>query len=71
MGVNRRDGAEIIRYVKKFPPSSEQRFQSFEDVEKWVKEWIKSENEASYRYDVCPLPKRWGKVVVNDGQYFD
>ncbi|KIH58803.1 hypothetical protein ANCDUO_10982 [Ancylostoma duodenale] len=36
---------------------SEQRFQSFEDVEKWVKEWIESEEEAFYRHGVRLLGK--------------
>ncbi|KIH42827.1 hypothetical protein ANCDUO_27183 [Ancylostoma duodenale] len=50
---------------------SEQRFQSFEDVEKWVKEWIKSEDEAFYRYGVRLLSEIWGKVMTNEHQYFD
>ncbi|KIH66458.1 hypothetical protein ANCDUO_03213 [Ancylostoma duodenale] len=36
----------------------EQRFQSYEDVEKWVKERIESENEAFYRCGGRLLPKR-------------
>ncbi|KIH63587.1 hypothetical protein ANCDUO_06110 [Ancylostoma duodenale] len=39
----------------------EQGFQSFEDVEKWVKEWIESEDEVFYRCSVRLLPERWGK----------
>ncbi|KIH59289.1 hypothetical protein ANCDUO_10483, partial [Ancylostoma duodenale] len=48
---------------------SEQRFQSFEDVEKWVKKWIESDEEAFYHCGVRLLPERWGKILANDGQY--
>ncbi|KIH61118.1 hypothetical protein ANCDUO_08618 [Ancylostoma duodenale] len=49
---------------------SEQCFQSFEAIEKWVKEWIESEDEAFYRCGVHLLPERWGRATANDGQYF-
>ncbi|KIH43944.1 hypothetical protein ANCDUO_26043 [Ancylostoma duodenale] len=50
---------------------SEQRFQSFEDVEKWVKEWIELEDEAFYRYGFRLLSEICGKVMANDGQHID
>ncbi|KIH43683.1 hypothetical protein ANCDUO_26306 [Ancylostoma duodenale] len=37
---------------------SEQRFESFEDVEKWVKEWIESEDEDFYICGVRLRPER-------------
>ena len=49
----------------------EQHFQSFGDVEKWVREWIESKDEAFYRRGIRLLPERWAKVIANDGQYID
>ncbi|KIH66882.1 hypothetical protein ANCDUO_02787 [Ancylostoma duodenale] len=49
----------------------EQLFQSLEDVEKWVKEWIELEDEALQRHGIHILSEIWGKVMANDGQYFD
>ncbi|KIH45571.1 hypothetical protein ANCDUO_24388 [Ancylostoma duodenale] len=40
---------------------SEQRFQSFEDVVKWVKEWIKSNDKASHSCCIRLFPEKWEK----------
>ncbi|KIH58259.1 F-box domain protein [Ancylostoma duodenale] len=50
---------------------SEQRFKSFEGVEKWVTEWIELKDEAFCGQGIRFLPERWEKVKASDGQYFD
>ena len=50
---------------------AEEHFNSYEDVEKWVSEWIASKDESFFRCGSRLLPKRWEKVIANDGQYFD
>ena len=50
---------------------SEQRFNSYEDVKKWVDSWIASEDELFFRRGIRILPERWEKVVASDGQYFE
>ncbi|KIH47681.1 hypothetical protein ANCDUO_22255, partial [Ancylostoma duodenale] len=47
-----------------------QRFQSSEDVDKWVKEWIESKDEEFYRRVIRLVLERWKTVIANDGQYF-
>ena len=50
---------------------AEEHFNSYEDVEKWVSEWIASNDESFFRRGIRLLPERWEKVIANDGQYFD
>lgn len=47
-----------------------ERFTSFEDIEKWVSDWIASKDEEFFRHGIRKLPERWEKVVVSDGKYF-
>lgn len=49
---------------------SEQRFTSYEDTKNWVDLWIASKDEEFFRRGIRMLPERWGKVVANDGKYF-
>lgn len=48
-----------------------QRFTDFEDIEKWVADWIASKDEEFFRRGIQKLPERWEKVVASDGQYFN
>ena len=50
---------------------ADQRFRSYEDIEKWLDSWIASKNEHFYRNGIRALPERWAKVVANDGQYVE
>lgn len=50
---------------------SEQRFTSYEDTKNWVDLWIASKDEEFFRRGIRMLPERWGKVVANDGKYFE
>ncbi|EGI62127.1 Mariner Mos1 transposase, partial [Acromyrmex echinatior] len=46
---------------------AEEHFNSYEDVEKWVSEWIASKNESFFRRGIRLLLERWEKVIANDG----
>ncbi|KMQ92519.1 transposase [Lasius niger] len=46
-------------------------FSSYEEVQKWVDEWIASKDIAFYRHGIALLPERWEKVVENERNYFD
>ena len=50
---------------------AEQVFTSYEEAENWVDSWIDSKDEEFFQRGIRMLPKRWGKVVANDGQYFE
>jgi len=50
---------------------AEEHFNSYEDVKKWVFEWIASKDESFFRRRICLLPERWEKVIASDEQYFD
>jgi len=45
-------------------------FSSYEDVQKWVDEWIATQDTAFYHRGIALLPKRWEKVIENGGNYF-
>ena len=49
---------------------TDQHFNSYEDIEKWLDSWIASKDEHFYRNGIRALSERWAKVVANDGQYF-
>lgn len=50
---------------------SDQHFNFFEDIKKWLDSWIASKDELFFRRGIHLLPERWEKVVTNDGQYFE
>ena len=50
---------------------SDQQFRSYEDIKKWLDSWIASKDEHFYRNGIRAVPKRWAKVVANDGKYFE
>ena len=50
---------------------AEQHFNCFEDVKKWLNDWIIQKAEKFLYDGIQMLPKRWAKVVDNNGNYFD
>lgn len=47
------------------------RFRNAEEVRKWIDDWIAAKPTSFFRHGIAVLPERWGKVVENDGRYFD
>ena len=50
---------------------AEQRFGSYEDVEKWPVDWFTAKGDDFYWRGVYKLPKKWGKYIAGDGAYFE
>lgn len=50
---------------------AEQHFRSYEEAKNWIDAWIDSKDGQFFRRGIHLLPERWGKVVANDGQYFE
>ena len=50
---------------------AEQHFTSYEEAKNWVDSWIASKDKKFFQRGIRMLPERWGKVVANDGQYFE
>ena len=50
---------------------SSQHFKSFEDIEKWIDEWIVSKSSDFYWGGIHLLRERRAKVVASEGQYFE
>lgn len=48
---------------------SEQRFQNYNDVKKWLDEWIASKQDKFFYDGIHKLLKNWKSVVNNDGNY--
>ena len=46
-------------------------FRAFEEVRKWVDNFIASKDETFFASGIRKLPERWLKVIDNDGDYFD
>jgi len=46
-------------------------FFNYEEVQKWVDEWITLKDTVFYHRGIVLLPERWEKVVENGGNYFD
>jgi len=49
---------------------AEERFNFYEDVEKWVFDWIAFKDASFFYRGNRLLPERW-ENIVNDGQHFD
>ena len=71
-------GWEIIEYPAYSPhivPSDYHLFcsmhKTFEEVRKWVDDFIKSKNESFFYNGIHSLPKKWLKVIDNSDEYFD
>ena len=50
---------------------AEQHFTYYEETKNWVDSWIAAKDEKFFQRGIRMLPERWGKVVANDGQYFE
>lgn len=48
---------------------SDQHFNSFEEVDKWLKKWIDEKQEQFFFDGIHKLPRIWEKVVANDDNY--
>jgi len=46
-------------------------FFTYEEVQKWMDEWIASKDITFYHHGIVLLPKRWEKVVENGENYYD
>ncbi|EFN77192.1 Histone-lysine N-methyltransferase SETMAR, partial [Harpegnathos saltator] len=49
---------------------SDQHFNNYEEIEKWLNEWIASKDESFFRHGTQQLPDRWEKIIANDGKCF-
>lgn len=47
------------------------QFKSYEEVKKWIDEWIAAKPEKFFYDGIHKLPERWSKVIASDGKYFD
>ncbi|UYV72022.1 hypothetical protein LAZ67_9001573 [Cordylochernes scorpioides] len=50
---------------------ADQHFSNYDEVKKWIDEWIAAKESAISGDGVHKLPERWGNVVASDGQYFE
>lgn len=50
---------------------AEQHFTSYEDVEKWLHDWIASKDEQFFRRGIRELVERWKKCIAFEGNYFE
>ena len=50
---------------------AEQRFDSYENVKKWLDDWFDSKDKQFFWSGIHKLPGRWEKCVDSDGQYFE
>jgi len=50
---------------------SERRFDSNENLQKWLTEWFTTKDSQFYWRGIHKLPERWQKCVENDGKYFE
>ncbi|EFN88609.1 Histone-lysine N-methyltransferase SETMAR, partial [Harpegnathos saltator] len=49
---------------------SDQHFNNYEEIEKWLNEWVASKDESFFRHGMQQLPDRWEKIIASDGKYF-
>ncbi len=50
---------------------AEQHCSSFEEVGKWVDEWLASKDKQFFWLGIHKLPERCSKCIEVDGQYFE
>lgn len=46
-------------------------FKSYQDIEKWMDQWIATKDQKFFYRGIHSLPERWSKVVAANGKYFD
>jgi len=49
----------------------EQHFKAYEDVKKWVSEWIALKPEKFFWGSIYKLPEKWEKCLANNGYIFE
>ena len=49
----------------------EKIYTEFESIKKDLDSYFSSRPESFYKSGIQPLPERWEKVILNDGNYFD
>ncbi|EFN76963.1 Histone-lysine N-methyltransferase SETMAR, partial [Harpegnathos saltator] len=49
---------------------SDQLFNNYEEIEKWLNEWIASKEESFFRHGMQQLPGIWEKIIESDSKYF-
>lgn len=45
-------------------------FRNYEDVRKWIDEWIASKDQSFYRSGIHLLLQRWEKCIASESKYF-
>ena len=50
---------------------AQQRFDSYENVQKWVDEWFIEKKEDFYWRGIHNLRYRWDKCIISNGAYFE
>ena len=50
---------------------AEQRFTSYENVQKWLDDWFASKEQQFFWSGIHKLAERWEKCIASDGQYFE
>lgn len=48
---------------------SERRFRKYDDIQKWLDEWILSKEENFFYNGIHKLPEIWTNIIANDGKY--
>ena len=43
------------------------QLKSFDDIEKWIDEWIASKSKDFHRRGIHLLRERWARVVASEG----
>jgi len=50
---------------------AEQRFTSYENVQKWLDDWFASKEQQFFWRGIHKLSDKWEKCIASDGQYFE
>ena len=50
---------------------AEQRFDSYEDVKKWIDGWFAEKGEKYHRHGIHKLSEILGKCITSDRVYFE
>jgi hypothetical protein len=50
---------------------ADQHFKTYEEIKKWLDEWIASKDEHFFYRGIHLLSEKWEKIVASDGHYFE
>ena len=50
---------------------AEQSFGSYEDVKKWLDEWLAAKEEDFHWRGIYKFPARWKKYITSNGAHFE